>query len=78
MLIAHLELLSVVHGNSRAAAGIAYINSIGTFGGFVGPYMMGVFKDATGDFTLGILAMAGVMVVTTALSASLKLMVRQE
>jgi nitrate/nitrite transporter NarK len=61
-----------------AAAGIAYINSIGTFGGFVGPTMMGVFKDATGGFALGILAMAGIMVVTTALSASLKLMVRQE
>ncbi len=61
-----------------AAAGIAFINSIGTFGGFVGPTMMGVFKDATGGFTLGILAMAGVMVVTTALSASLKFMVRQE
>jgi len=61
-----------------AAAGIAFINSIGTFGGFVGPTMMGIFKDATGGFALGILAMAGVMVVTTALSASLKLMVRQE
>jgi MFS family permease len=61
-----------------AAAGIAFINSIGTFGGFVGPTMMGVFRDATGGFALGILAMAGVMVVTTALSASLKLMVRQE
>jgi cyanate permease len=61
-----------------AAAGIAFINSIGTFGGFVGPYMMGVFKDATGGFTYGIMAMAVIMAVTTALSASLKLMVRQE
>jgi MFS family permease len=61
-----------------AAAGIAFINSIGTFGGFVGPYMMGVFRDATGDFTYGIMAMAVIMVVTAALSASLKLMVRQE
>jgi ACS family tartrate transporter-like MFS transporter len=61
-----------------AAAGLAFINSIGTFGGFVGPYMMGVFRDATGGFTYGIMAMAVIMVVTTALSASLKLMVRQE
>ena len=61
-----------------AAGGIAFINSIGTFGGGVGPYMMGVFKDATGGFTTGIMAMAGIMVVTTALAASLKLMVRQE
>ena len=61
-----------------AAGGIAFINSIGTFGGFVGPYMMGVFKDATGGFTYGIMAMAVIMLVTTGLSASLKLMVRQE
>ena len=61
-----------------AAAGLAFIKSIGTFGGFVGPYMMGVFKDATGGFTTGIMAMAGVMVITTALAASLKLLVRQE
>jgi sugar phosphate permease len=61
-----------------AAAGLAFINSIGTFGGFVGPYMMGAFRDATGGFTTGIMAMAGVMVVTTALAASLKLLVRQE
>ena len=58
--------------------GLAFINSIGTLGGFVGPYMMGAFKDATGGFTTGILAMAGVMIVTTALAASLKLVVRQE
>ena len=61
-----------------AAAGIAFINTIGTTGGLVGPYMMGVLRDATGGFTYGIMAMAGVMLVTILLSASLKLMVRQE
>ena len=61
-----------------AAAGLAFINSIGTFGGFVGPYLMGVFRDATGGFTSGIMALAVIMVVTTMLSASLKLTVRQE
>jgi sugar phosphate permease len=61
-----------------AAAGLAFINSIGTFGGFVGPYMMGVFKDATGGFTYGIMAMAAIMVLTTLLAGSLKWLVRQE
>jgi MFS transporter, ACS family, tartrate transporter len=61
-----------------AAAGLAFINSIGTFGGFVGPYMMGVLKDATGGFTTGILVMAGIMVATTALAGGLKFLVRQE
>lgn len=61
-----------------AAGGIAFINTIGTSGGGVGPLMMGIFRDATGDFGYGILAMAGVMVVTTILALSLKLTVKQE
>ena len=61
-----------------AAAGLAFINSIGTFGGFVGPYLMGVLKDATGEFVTGIIAMAAIMAVTTMLSAVLKLWSAQE
>lgn len=61
-----------------AASGIAFINMVGTSGGLVGPSMMGVFRDATGDFGYGILAMAGVMAVTTILALSLKLTVKQE
>ena len=61
-----------------AAAGLAFINTIGTFGGFVGPYLMGVLKDATGEFVTGILAMAAIMAATTMLSAGLKRMVPQE
>jgi MFS transporter, ACS family, tartrate transporter len=61
-----------------AAGGIAFINSIGTFGGFAGPYLMGVLKDATGTFVIGILVMAGIMAATTLLAASMKLMVRHE
>jgi sugar phosphate permease len=61
-----------------AAGGIAFINTIGTAGGFFGPYMMGAFRDATGGFTTGIMAMAGIMLATAVLAASLKLTVRQE
>jgi len=32
-----------------AAVGIALINSLGNIGGFVGPYMIGFLKDATGS-----------------------------
>jgi MFS transporter, ACS family, tartrate transporter len=61
-----------------AAGGIAFINTVGTTGGFVGPYMMGYLRDATGGFEQGILVMAGVMAVTTILALSLKLTVKQE
>jgi ACS family tartrate transporter-like MFS transporter len=43
---------------SAAAGGIALINSIGNLGGFVGPYAIGWIKDATGDTTLGLVALA--------------------
>jgi cyanate permease len=61
-----------------AASGIAFINMVGTSGGAVGPIMMGFIRDATGQFAYGILAMAGVMAVTTILALSLKLTVKQE
>lgn len=34
-----------------AAASIAFTNCIGNLAGFVGPYAMGAFKDATGNFS---------------------------
>ena len=34
------------------------INSIGNLGGFAGPYAIGWIKDATGDITLGLVALA--------------------
>jgi nitrate/nitrite transporter NarK len=61
-----------------AAGGLAFINSIGTLGGFAGPAMMGWLKDATGSFLTGILVMAGVMLAAALLSASLKLVMAHE
>ena len=61
-----------------AAGGLAFINTIGVFGGFVGPSMMGWLKDWTGLFTAGLMAMAAIMLVATLLAASLKLLVKQE
>lgn len=37
-----------------AAAGIAAMNTITMFSGFVGPYWMGVMKDATGNYLAGL------------------------
>ena len=39
---------------SAAAGGIAFINSVGGLGGFVGPYIVGWIKDATGETALGL------------------------
>jgi ACS family tartrate transporter-like MFS transporter len=40
---------------TAAAGGIALINSVGNLGGFVGPTLMGVLKDKTGNNDLGLL-----------------------
>lgn len=61
-----------------AAGGLAFINSIGTMGGFVGPYLMGWLTDETGSFTAGLAAMAGFLFIATGLSWSLKAFVKQD
>ena len=41
-----------------AAGGIALINAIGNLGGFVGPYVLGWLKDATGTYEAGLYFLA--------------------
>jgi MFS transporter, ACS family, tartrate transporter len=43
---------------TAAAAGIAFINSVGNLGGFTGSYLVGYLKDLTGGFAGGLLALA--------------------
>ena len=47
---------------TAAAGGIALVNSIGNLGGYVGPFIVGWIKDATGSFDAGLVveAVAGV------------------
>ena len=61
-----------------AAGGLAFINSVATVGGFVGPYAMGWLRDATGSFSGGLIAMAALLLMSTLASWSLKLVVTQE
>jgi len=44
--------------STAAAGGIALINSIGNLGGFAGPYVVGMVKQASHSFAGGMLAMA--------------------
>jgi ACS family tartrate transporter-like MFS transporter len=57
---------------TAAAGGIALINSLGNLGGFIGPYLIGRLRDATGDFTSSLLAVAGLLVGSAALAVSLR------
>jgi MFS transporter, ACS family, tartrate transporter len=59
-----------------AAGGLAFINSIGTSGGQVGPTIMGWLRDTTGSYSAGLLAMSGFLLAAAMLAYSLRLVVR--
>jgi MFS family permease len=60
------------------AGGLAFINSIGTSGGFVGPIVMGNLVDRTGSFTVGLGALAAFLFIAAALAWSLQLFVKRD
>jgi MFS transporter, ACS family, tartrate transporter len=47
------------------AAGLALINSLGNFAGYLGPIVVGYAKDATGSFEAGLFALAAAALVST-------------
>ena len=56
-----------------AAAGLAAINSIGNLGGFAGPALIGWLKETTGDFSLALYCVAGMLVVSALLTLSIEI-----
>jgi MFS transporter, ACS family, tartrate transporter len=50
---------------SALAAGLALINSLGNFAGYLGPIAVGYAKDATGSFQAGLYVLAGAAFVST-------------
>jgi MFS transporter, ACS family, tartrate transporter len=56
-----------------AAGGLAFINSVGTLGGFVGPAVVGWLKDLTGSFSAGLAGMAAFLLLSAILAVALNL-----
>jgi len=48
-----------------AAGGLALIVSVGNLGGFAGPFLIGLIRDATHGFTYPLLTVAGILLVGT-------------
>ena len=46
---------------ASAAGGIALINSLGNFGGYAGPQLLGFVKDQTQSFAVALLTLAALM-----------------
>ena len=65
---AHPPLFAAVSAEAKGevnAVGIAFVNSIASLGGFLGPYAMGALMDATGNLAVPC-AVAGVVMATGA------------
>lgn len=60
--------MATVQIGGRAAAGIAVINSVANLGGYLGPYIIGLFRSANGQFRGGLLVIASVMAISGALA----------
>jgi MFS transporter, ACS family, tartrate transporter len=61
-----------------AAGGLAMINSVGVFGGFVGPSIMGIVKDWTGSYNGGLVVMSGFLFVAMILALTMRRFIAQE
>jgi MFS transporter, ACS family, tartrate transporter len=53
---------SMLRGTA-AAGGLALLNSFSNLGGFFGPYLMGWAKQQTGNYTLGMTLLSGMLVI---------------
>ncbi|CAF3778156.1 unnamed protein product [Adineta steineri] len=71
-LPAFWSLPSLFLSESAAAGSIGFINSIGNLGGGVGPTILGVIKDRTGSFFLGILSLSISMAITAVIIMTLR------
>ena len=58
---------------TAAAGGLAFINSVGTLGGFFGPFLMGWLKDLTGSFDSGLFLMAVIVMISAGFAVLLRL-----
>lgn len=54
---------TAILAGTAAAGGIALVNSMGNLSGFVGPYMLGYLKDATGSLASGLYVLGGLSVI---------------
>jgi predicted MFS family arabinose efflux permease len=61
-----------------AAAGLAFINTVGLVGGFVGPYLFGIVEDATGNPSGGFYVVIASSVVGVLLAPVLARAIRSE
>jgi MFS transporter, ACS family, tartrate transporter len=66
------QLPSVFLTGSAAAAAVALINAIGVSSNFVGPYVMGWLRDATGNYRAGMIWIAAFMLMAAVVVVAMR------
>jgi MFS transporter, ACS family, tartrate transporter len=64
---------AAILSDAAAAAGIAFINSMGNLGGFVGPYVIGVVRTSTGQFKGGLLLVGAALAMSGMIALGVRL-----
>jgi ACS family tartrate transporter-like MFS transporter len=62
-------MIPYIGGGTALAAGFAWIDSLGNLGGFIGPWWIGIMKDATGNFSGGLYGLALLSLVSAVVCA---------
>jgi ACS family tartrate transporter-like MFS transporter len=72
------SLPTTFFAGTAAAASIGLINSLGTLGGFVGPYMIGSTNGSNGNFTRGLYFVGGTLIVSAVTIVIMHLLVDRQ
>jgi MFS transporter, ACS family, tartrate transporter len=72
-LPAFWTLPTAYFGKTAAAAAIGLINSIGSLGGFAGPYLFGYLRTSTGSFEAGLWCLVGCSLLAGLLATRIKI-----
>jgi MFS transporter, ACS family, tartrate transporter len=72
------SLPTTFFAGTAAAASIGLINSLGTLGGFVGPYMIGSTNGTRGNFTPGLYLVGGTLIVSAVTIVIMRLVVHRQ
>jgi ACS family tartrate transporter-like MFS transporter len=62
-MVVFWSMPNMLISGAQAAAAFGLINTIGSFGGVLGPNIMGFLRDSTGDFRVGLLGLAACQIV---------------
>ena len=72
------SLPTTFFAGTAAAASIGLINSLGTLGGFAGPYMIGSTNGTSGDFSRGLYLVGGTLIVSAVTIVIMRLAVLRQ